>query len=65
MTVRNLDAILDPRVVAVVGAGADPILAGIRAGGFEGRLMPVADTAGIATLAEAPDVAILGLPPEW
>ena len=64
MTVRNLDAILDPRVVAVVGAGADPILAGIRAGGFEGRLMPVADTAGIATLAEAPDVAILGLPPE-
>jgi len=64
MTVRNLDAILDPRSVAVVGAAADPILAGIRAGGFEGTVMPLADAAGIAALPEAPDLAILGLPPE-
>ena len=40
MTVRNLEATLHPRSVAVIGA-ADPILRNIIAGGFEGPVWPV------------------------
>ena len=74
MTVRNLDAALHPRSVAVIGAAADPILRNIRAGGFEGPVWPVdperASAEGLPTvpriddLPEAPDVAILALAPE-
>ena len=71
MTVRNLDALLHPRSVAVIGAGADPILQSIRSGGFEGPVWPVDPDqpaaegfAVIADLPEAPDVAIVALPPE-
>ncbi|HVH01555.1 MAG TPA: bifunctional acetate--CoA ligase family protein/GNAT family N-acetyltransferase [Amaricoccus sp.] len=63
MTVRNLDAVLHPASVAVVGAAADPILANIRAGGFEGAVWPVAAVDEIAGLPGAPDIAIVGLPP--
>ena len=66
MTVRNLDALLHPRSVAVIGAAADPILRNIRAGGFEGPVWPVDPDrpAAIADLPDAPDVAIIALPPE-
>jgi acetyltransferase len=73
MTVRNLDALLHPRSVAVLGAAADPILRNIRAGGFEGVVWPVdpdrASVEGLAAAAvtdlpDVPDLAIVALPPE-
>lgn len=75
MTVRNLDALLHPRSVAVVGGAggaADPILRNIRAGGFAGPVWPVdparaeaeglPTVASIAALPAAPDLAVLALP---
>ena len=47
MTIRNLDRILAPRRVAVIGASSRPravghlVLSNMRAAGFTGTLMPV------------------------
>ena len=47
MTIRNLDRILAPRRVAIIGASSRPravghlVLANMRAAGFSGTLMPV------------------------
>ena len=70
MTIRNLERLLEPRSVAVVGAEAGPgglALANIVAGGFAGPVWPVAPDGGtllglpayprVADLPDAPDVA--------
>ncbi len=80
MTTRNLDRLLAPRSVAVIGATARPravghlVLSNMRAAGFTGRLMPVnpheTEIDGlqvwpdIASLPETPDLAILATPPD-
>jgi acetyltransferase len=78
MSIRNLEAVLEPRSVAVVGAAGDPALAGgailanIVAGGFEGAIWPVglgtAEAQGLPCLASvadlpaAPDLAVVAVP---
>lgn len=78
MTVRNLDALFQPKSVAVIGASSRPDSVGakvwgcLRAGGFEGPVWPVnpkyADLDGRAVFAdaadllEAPSVALICTP---
>src|ERR1700722_10614927 len=80
MTIRNLDRILAPRRVAVIGASSRPravghlVLSNMREAGFSGTLMPVnlRETeiegipvfADIAALPEDPDLAIIATPPD-
>ena len=80
MTTRNLDRLLAPRSVAVIGATArlravgHLVLSNMRAAGFAGRLMPVnpheTEIDGlqvwpdVASLPETPDLAILATPPD-
>ncbi|MGN6316491.1 GNAT family N-acetyltransferase [Trinickia sp.] len=80
MTVRNLDALFQPKSVAVIGASSRPESVGakvwgrVRAGGFEGPVWPVnpkyADLDGCAVfsdaadLLEAPSVALICTPSE-
>jgi acetyltransferase len=80
MSIRNLDALLEPRCVAVVGASDKPGSVGatvwrnLRAGGFRGELVPVnpkhreLDGIGVArscrNLAVKPDLAIVCTPKE-
>ncbi len=79
MTIRNLDALLAPRSVALVGASPEPATIGsilaakLQSGGFEGpvRFMnPRHETIGgtpcyrtIAALPEVPDLAVIATPP--
>ena len=79
MTIRNLDRVLAPRRVAVIGASNRPravghlVLANMRAAGFSGTLMPVnpreAEIDGLPAfpdvdaLPEDPDLAIIATPP--
>jgi len=80
MTIRNLDRVLAPRRIAVIGASARPravghlVLANMRAAGFTGTLMPVnpreAEIEGmrafpdVESLPEDPDLAIIATPPD-
>jgi acetyltransferase len=80
MTTRNLDRMLAPRRVAVIGASARPravghlVLTNMRAAGFAGTLMPVnpreTEIDGlrcypdIASLPEDPDLAVIATPPD-
>ncbi len=79
MTIRNLEALLEPRSVALIGAGTRPVSIGatvarnLLAGGFKGKLMFVnpkhSEVAGhpcfpsIAQLPETPDLAVIATPP--
>lgn len=79
MTVRNLDRILTPRSVAVIGASGvsgaigSTVLRNIRAGAFTGEVWPVCPGTphlmdlpcfpDIAALPGVPDIAVLALPP--
>jgi acyl-CoA synthetase (NDP forming)/GNAT superfamily N-acetyltransferase len=76
--VASLEPLLNPRSVAVVGAGRRPgsvgrmILLNIRAAGFDGRLYAVGPGGGdvegigcvrsVAALPEAPDLAVVAVP---
>jgi acetyltransferase len=78
MTVRNLEKLLEPRSVAVIGAfGSERaaeslVLRNLQAGGFAGPVWPVAPGkrsidghdcfAGVAALPEPPDLAVLAMP---
>ncbi len=80
MTIRNLDRVLAPRRVAVIGASSRPravghlVLANMVAAGFTGTLMPVnprdAEIDGlrvyrdINSLPEDPDLAVIATPPD-
>src|SRR5512145_498464 len=80
MSTRNLDAILKPRSVALIGASAQPRSIGnvmarnLRTGGFAGTIHFVNPGAGIiegiaavpdvAHLPEAPDLAVIATPPK-
>src|SRR3954452_5987467 len=80
MTFRNLDRVLAPRRVAVIGASSRPravghlVLANMRAAGFTGTLMPVNPReteidglpvfADIDALPEDPDLAVIATPPD-
>lgn len=80
MSIRNLDRVLAPRSVAVIGASARPravghlLLANMRAAGFAGPLMPVNPNetmidglpthASVAALPETPDLAVIATPPD-
>lgn len=80
MSIRNLDAVLKPRSVALIGASARPrsvgavVAANLRRTGFEGSLAfvnPRAETVeglrcqrDVASLATAPDLAVIATPPE-
>jgi acetyltransferase len=80
MTIRNLDRILAPRRVAIIGASSRPravghlVLANMRAAGFSGTLMPVnpreTEIDGmhafpdIDALPEDPDLAVIATPPD-
>ena len=80
MTIRNLDRVLAPRRIAVIGASARPravghlVLANMRTAGFTGTLMPVnpreAEIDGMAafpdidSLPHDPDLAIIATPPD-
>jgi acetyltransferase len=80
MTIRNLDRVLAPRRVAVIGASSRPkavghlVLANMRAAGFSGTLMPVnpheTEIDGlhaypdIDSLPEDPDLAVIATPPD-
>ena len=80
MTIRNLDRVLAPRSVAVIGASSRPravghiVLANMRAARFPGTLMPVnpreAEIDGlraypdIDSLPEDPDLAVIATPPD-
>ena len=80
MTIRNLDRVLAPRRVAVIGASPRPravghqVLTNMRAAGFTGTLMPVnpheAEIDGlkvwrdVASLPEDPDLAVIATPPD-
>jgi acetyltransferase len=79
MTIRNLDRVLAPRRVAVIGASSRPnavghlVLANMRAAGFSGTLMPVnpreTEIDGLPVfrdvdaLPEDPDLAVIATPP--
>ena len=80
MTIRNLDRVLAPRRVAVIGASSRPravghlVLTNMIAAGFTGTLMPVnprdAEIEGlrvypdIDSLPEDPDLAVIATPPD-
>ncbi len=80
MTIRNLDRILAPRRVAVIGAAGRPhsvghlVLSNMRAAGFTGTLMPVNPHeteidglpvfASVDMLPEDPDLAVIATPPD-
>src|SRR5476651_1875300 len=80
MTTSNLDRILAPRRIAVIGASSRPqavghlVLTNMRAAGFTGTLMPVNPREpeinglpafpDIDSLPEDPDVAIIATPPD-
>jgi acetyltransferase len=80
MTIRNLDRVLAPRRVAVIGASGRPravghlVLANMRAAGFSGTLMPVnpreTEIDGLRAfpdvdaLPEDPDLAVIATPPD-
>jgi acetyltransferase len=80
VTTRNLERLLAPRSVALIGASVRPGRAGtvvwenLQAGGFAGELWPVNpkyDTVGgvpcyaaVASLPAAPDLAVLCTPPK-
>jgi len=80
MTIRNLDRLLHPKSVAVVGASDRPFSVGavvmrnLLAGGFAGMVIPVnpkhktvaglASYADVADLPITPDLALLCTPPE-
>src|SRR6202453_239555 len=80
MTIRNLDRILAPRSVAIIGASSRPravghlVLANMRAAKFPGTLMPVnpreSEIDGLRTFAdidalpEGPDLAVIATPPD-
>jgi len=80
MTIRNLEAALAPRSVALVGASSRPgsvghfVLRNIIAGGYLGAIYPInpryAEIGGVrcypnaAALPEAPDLAVVMTPPE-
>ena len=80
MTIRNLDRVLAPRAVALIGASTRPrsighlMLTNMRAAGFAGTLMPVNPHGGeidglrvwpdIASLPENPDLAVIATPPD-
>jgi len=80
MTIRNLDRVLAPRRVAVIGASSRPravghlVLTNMAAAGFTGTLMPVnpreAEIDGlrvypdIDSLPEDPDLAVIATPPD-
>ena len=80
MTIRNLDRVLTPRRVAVIGASSRPkavghlVLSNMRAAGFAGTLMPVnpreAEIDGLRaypdvdSLPEDPDLAVIATPPD-
>ena len=80
MTIRNLDRVLAPRSVAVIGASRREravgrlVLTNMRAAGFAGRLMPVNPLAAeidglevfpdIESLPEDPDLAVIATPPD-
>jgi acetyltransferase len=80
MTTRNLERVLAPRRVAIIGASGRPraighlVLANMRAAGFSGTLMPVnpheTEIDGlpaypnIAALPEDPDLAVIATPPD-
>ena len=79
MTTRNLDAIFGPKSIALIGAGERPHSVGhvtaqnLRTGGFAGPLYLVnpkhAELDGVrvwpdvASLPEAPDLAVICTPP--
>jgi acetyltransferase len=79
MSVRHLDAMFAPRSVAVIGVSARQgnlgamILRNLQAGGFAGQLWAVSRHAGevagtrlwpgVASLPEAPDLAVICTPP--
>jgi acetyltransferase len=80
MSIRNLDAIFQPQAIALVGASAHQgsigwlIAQNLRAGGFEGPIMPVNPHAraiagvitypDIASLPVSPDLGVIATPPE-
>src|SRR5580658_1146578 len=80
MTIRNLDRVLAPRRVAVIGASNRPravghlVLGNMRAAGFSGTLMPVNPRVteidglpvypDIGALPEDPDLAVIATPPD-
>jgi acetyltransferase len=79
MSIRNLDALLDPRSVALIGASARPGSVGatvwrnLRRGGFAGPLYAVNPKGGeldgqpvykdVASLPQAPELAVVCTPP--
>ncbi|WP_372084935.1 bifunctional acetate--CoA ligase family protein/GNAT family N-acetyltransferase [Tistrella mobilis] len=80
MTIRNLDAIFDPKAVAVIGASTRPgsvgrmVMRNLLDGGFAGPIMPVNPRYNsvegvlayrtIADLPVTPDLALICTPPE-
>ncbi|MCK8783680.1 bifunctional acetate--CoA ligase family protein/GNAT family N-acetyltransferase [Roseomonas sp. NAR14] len=71
MTVRNLDALFEPRAVVLVRDGGEADASGrtlarnLEAGGFAGRIMHIEGEAtpdAVAALPEKPDLAILATP---
>ena len=74
MTIRNLDRVLAPRRVAVIGASSRPravghlVLANMRAAGFSGTLMPVnpreTEIDGLPTYASPAMERMVGWSPE-
>lgn len=78
MTVRNLNFMLQPRSVALIGASERPgslgqvVLRNLRAGGFAGDILPVNPKyerldglpchAGVDRLPKVPDLAVIGTP---
>lgn len=79
MTIRNLESVLEPRSVAVVGASPSPgtvgsvLVKNLRNGGFSGQLYLVnprhatidgqAVYPDVAALPETPDLAVIATPP--
>jgi acetyltransferase len=63
VSIRNLDAALEPGAVAVVGddARAETVLANITAGGFRGAVRRVAPDE-VSDLPETPDLAVVTTP---
>ncbi|MBT5774654.1 MAG: GNAT family N-acetyltransferase, partial [Dehalococcoidia bacterium] len=80
MTVRNLEALFQPRSVALIGASPRPgslgqvVARNLLRGGFQGAIYfvnPSADEVedqrcypDIASLPEAPDLAVIATPPD-
>ena len=80
MTIRNLDRVLAPRRVAIIGASSRPravghlVLSNMRTAKFPGTLMPVnpreSEIDGLRTfpdidaLPEDPDLAVIATPPD-